>query len=128
MDRLVFGPLDVGGTLQLGQRHEGIGLIQVLALLRAPDLQREQIAIPAKAGGAEAARLVDAPAQRVIAVVGAGKWVLWWLPKCSGALLGQESLAIICYSSCSLAHFSNSSASLLLFSLLIHEISRGVLM
>lgn len=62
MDRLVFGSLDVGGTLQLGQRHEGIGLIEVLALLRAPDLQREQIAIPAKAGGAEAARLVDAPA------------------------------------------------------------------
>ena len=77
MDRLVFGPLDVGGTLQLGQRHEGIGLIEVLALLRAPDLQREQIAIPAKAGGAEAARLVDAPAQRVIAVVGrlrGGRW------------------------------------------------------
>ena len=77
MDRLVFGPLDVGGTLQLGQRHEGIGLIEVLALLRAPDLQREQIAIPAKARGAEAARLVDAPAQRVIAVVGrlrGGRW------------------------------------------------------
>ena len=77
MDRLVFGPLDVGGTLQLGQRHEGIGLIEVLALLRAPDLQREQIAIPAKARGAEAARLVDAPAQRVIAVVGGLRGGCW---------------------------------------------------
>ena len=55
----MFRSLDVRGTLQLGQRHKGIGLIKVLALLRPPDLQAQQIAIPAKAGGAELARLTS---------------------------------------------------------------------
>ena len=62
MDRLVFGPLDVGGTLQLGQRDEAVRLIEVLALPGSPDLQSQQIAIPAKAGAAKLARLVNAAA------------------------------------------------------------------